>query len=72
MSIYALLQNQGFDPEHCQAMGVAFEEILQELELKDRSNPLCTLVAQTLIELGQHGIRDPERLQDLALAAIRF
>jgi hypothetical protein len=72
MPIYALLQSQGFDPEHCRAMGVAFEGALQELGLNDRSDPLCTLVAEKIIELGQNGLRDPKRLHELALAAIRF
>jgi hypothetical protein len=72
MPIYALLQNGAFDPEHCRAMGDAFEGLLQELGLNDRSDPLCTLVAEKIIELGQHGVRDPKRLQELALAAIRL
>ena len=72
MPIYALLKDRGFDPEHCQAMGVAFEGLLQELGLRDRSDPLCTLVAQKIIELGQRGVRDPKRLHELALAAIRL
>ena len=71
MPIYALLKDRGFDPEHCHAMGVAFEGLLQELGLRDRS-PLCTLVAQKVMELGQRGVRDPKRLHELALAAIRL
>src|SRR5690349_21267404 len=49
MPICRLLQSEGFDAEQCQAMGIAFEGILQELQLQDRDDPLCTLIAQTLI-----------------------
>lgn len=71
MPIYALLANQGFDPEHCQAMGLAFEGLLQELGLKDRTDPICNLVARHVIELGRRGVRDPSQLHDMALAAIK-
>jgi hypothetical protein len=54
------------------AMGVAFERLLQELGLKDRSDPLSTLVAEKIIDLGERGVRDPKRLHELALAAIRL
>ena len=50
----------------------AFENVLQELGLTDRSDPLCDLVAHKIIQVGQKGERDPERLRDLVLAMIRL
>jgi hypothetical protein len=69
--IYRLLADQGLDPEHCEAMAVAFEGLLQELGLRHRSDPVCNRVARHVIELGQQGVRDPKRLHELALAAIK-
>ncbi|HEY3656379.1 MAG TPA: hypothetical protein VGL34_15550 [Steroidobacteraceae bacterium] len=71
MPIYALLQGRAFEAEQCQAMGLAFETLLEELGLKDRNDPLCELVAKKIIELGERGERDPQRLFQLALADIR-
>lgn len=71
MPIYPLLQARAFDPDHCRAMGTAFEAVLQELGLKNRSDPLCHLVARTIIEQGERGERDPKRLEEFALATIR-
>ncbi|MGH6771584.1 MAG: hypothetical protein ACRECO_21495 [Xanthobacteraceae bacterium] len=51
--------NEAFDPDHCQAMGVAFERVLQELNLKDREDPTCNLIAKKIIEFGQQGVREP-------------
>lgn len=72
MPIYRLFETNAFEPEHCQAMGLAFERVLQELNLIDRrDDPLCTIVAEKIIELGQQGVRDPQELQDMALKSIR-
>jgi hypothetical protein len=69
--IYPLLKNRGFEPEQVEAMGKAFEATLRALGLTDRSDPLVMIVARKIIELGQQGERDPQRLQERALAEIR-
>jgi hypothetical protein len=66
-----MLQGQAFDPDHCQAMGLAFEELLQELGLKDRNDPLCAIIATKIIELGQRGVREPTQLHELAMQEIK-
>ena len=50
-------------------MEQAFEETLAQLGLVDRADPLVELVARKIIELGQQGERDPERIRDLAVMA---
>ena len=40
----------------------AFEEPLQELQLKDRSHPATMLVAKRIVELAKQAERDPIRL----------
>ena len=72
MAIYKLLQGSAFQPEHCEAMGIVYEKLLKELGLKDRNDPMCEMIAQKVIDLGQGGESDPDRLHDLALAAIRL
>jgi hypothetical protein len=67
MPIYPLLQNSVFDPEHCLALGAAFETYLKQLGLVDRSDPLALMVAKKIIELGQRGVRDTDRLCELAV-----
>lgn len=68
-AIYRLLQNSGFQPEHAEAMGQAFEHTLATLGLKDRADPLVELIAKKIIEIGQQGERDPQRMRDLAIKA---
>ena len=70
MPIYRLFEGQAFQPEHCQAMAVAFEAILKEFGLKDRTDPLCDLIARTIIEFGQQGVRDSGEL--IALTRQKF
>jgi hypothetical protein len=69
--IYRLLERQAFEPEHCQAMTAAYEAVLQELGLNDRNDPLCEIIARTIIACGQQGIRDPNELHRCALDSIR-
>lgn len=71
MPIYRLFQGQAFDPDHCQAMGIAFETVLQDLGLKDRTDPLCDLIAREIIKFGQQGINEPKRLFELTMQALK-
>jgi len=70
--IYDLLNGQGFDPELCDGMGVAYERILKELGLKSRVDPMCELVAARVIEVARRGVREPEKLYELAMALVRL
>ena len=45
MPIYRLLEAQAFEPEDCQAMALAYEKLLQEFDLSDRTDPFCEMVA---------------------------
>ena len=42
---------------------------LVALSLENRDDPVAKLVAMKIIELGQRGERDPERLRDYAVRA---
>jgi hypothetical protein len=69
--IYRLFAGQAFEPEHCRAMALAYEALLEELGLTDRTDPLCDMVALKVVEFGQRGVREPSRLHELTLEAIR-
>jgi hypothetical protein len=66
MPIHRLPKYNAFEPEHCRAMGIAFEGVLTELGLVDRDDPLSELVAVKIIELAQQGVHDPNQLRHLA------
>ena len=70
MPISRLLKDAAFEAEHCRAMALAFEEVLTDLGLVDRADPLCELVAIKIVGLARQGVDDPQRLRELALAAI--
>jgi hypothetical protein len=65
--IYRLLEQSGFEPEHTEAIGQAFEEALAALNLSDRNDRRAILLARMIMDLGQMGIRDRDRLRDLVV-----
>jgi hypothetical protein len=70
MPITPYLRGQAFDPEALQVMGAAFENVCKTLGLRERSDPITMLVAQTVIEMTQRGIRGTDRLTDVVLKEI--
>jgi hypothetical protein len=71
MPIQRLVQTGVFPPEVVTMMGDVFEDVLKTLGLVDRKDPVTELIANRVIELVQSGERDPVRLKQLALEAIR-
>jgi hypothetical protein len=70
MPITPYLRGQAFDPETIQVMGVAFENTCQALGLRETTDPITTLVARTVIEMAQRGIKGADRLTDAVLKEI--
>jgi hypothetical protein len=52
-------------------MGNVFEDVLKELGLVNRQDPVTELIAEKVIDLANAGERDPERLKQLVLEAIK-
>jgi len=71
MPIRGALQTRAFGPEDIRIITVAFEDALRELKLVDRSDPLTEIVAKKMIEIADEGERDPIRLKDRTLQALR-
>jgi hypothetical protein len=60
----------GFDTAALRAMNTAFDDALRELSL-DRADPKAEILAM-IIECAGRGVRDPARLQELAMARYRM
>ncbi len=70
MAILRLLQNSPLGPEEISRLVAGYEQTLQALGLKDRSDPITQLVAKTIIEVSQTGVRDPGQLSRLTMQAL--
>ena len=72
MPIRAYLEGHRFDAETTRLMGIAFEMALVALQHTEGIvNPTRDAVAKKIIELAKAGERDPNRLCDAALQALR-
>jgi hypothetical protein len=70
MTIHRLLQNSPLEPDDIDRLVTAYEQTLRTLGISDRSDPITLMVAKTVIEIGQTGIRDPAQISQLAIKAI--
>jgi hypothetical protein len=71
MVIYRIFKERVFEPEAVICMARAYESALVALRLTDRQDPLTEIVAQKIVEIAETGERNPDRLRDRALEAIR-
>jgi hypothetical protein len=71
MPIHPLLTGGSFSPEDIASLTTAFEDTLTALGLVDRNDPTVLIVAKRIIELAQHGERDPTRLRNCVLKLFR-
>jgi hypothetical protein len=72
VTIYRMLNGMAFDERSVKGMTAAYEAILVELGLTDRTDPLTELVASKIITHCQTTKEcDPERLCEVVLRDIR-
>lgn len=71
IAIYRLLQNASFEPAHLAVIAAAYEDVRRDLDLADRDDPLCLIVAKAILDCAEKGERDAIRLRDCAHEAIR-
>jgi hypothetical protein len=62
MPIDSYLDGRFFDPEANHAMSVAFENVCKQLGLSGQNDPLTRIVARTVIEKAESGVRDADEL----------
>jgi hypothetical protein len=81
MAVYRLFKNEPFGPEAISTMTHTYTEVCRTLGLTDgalagaddeaKKTVARTAVAKTVIEYAQRGARDPVRLRDCVLQALR-
>ena len=71
MAIYRLLQRTAFEPEHAKRIVEAYELALQQLELKDRDDPLTETIVRYIVEATQTGEKNPDTICGMALSRLR-
>jgi hypothetical protein len=68
MPISRFLSDRKLNPEQIEFLNAAFNLALQALQLVDRSDPICEIVARKVIEIGVDGVGDP---QEVANAVVK-
>jgi len=71
MTVYRLFKNKAFEPETITVMTRAYTEVCHALGLSDGDLPQTDAVAKKVIEFAQRGERDPVRLREHVLQAMR-
>ncbi|MDH2380681.1 hypothetical protein [Bradyrhizobium sp. CER78] len=70
MPISRLLKAGEHTSEEVELLSKAFDLALRAMDLVDRNDPLCELVARKVIEAGATGISDPKEIAGIAVARI--
>jgi hypothetical protein len=71
MTVYRLFKNEPFEPEAISTMTRTYTEVCRMLGVSDRDQSETDAVAKNVIEFAQRGARDPVRLRDCVLQALR-
>ena len=50
----------------------AYELTLRALDLVDRNDPLTTMIAKKVLEIGETGLKDPAEISKRAVKLIKF
>lgn len=67
LPIRRFLAGQAFQPELIQQMSTAFVRACEALRLELVDDPATRLVARTIIELTERGLKDAETLLEMTL-----
>ena len=71
MPIDRLLALSELSPERQEVLKRAFDRTLRELNLVDRNDPICEIVARKIIEVGAKGISSPAVITEIACRELR-
>ena len=72
MTIRPFLSGQPFDPETIAKMSDALQGVCDTLSLKVVDNSSTRLVARTIIELTQRGVRDAAALRAMTMKEFKY
>ena len=72
MAIYKLITSGSYGPDEIKAMTAAYESALVEIGVAARDDPLTEMLAKSILTVTATGERDPEKLKERALHALRI
>ena len=58
-------------PEQVEELVAAYEQILRDLDIVERSSPIAQAIARELTELVYQGVRNRTQLTDLVMEELR-
>ena len=67
MPISRLLANIQLTTEQRHVLELAFNSALRKLELVDRDDPICAIVAKRMVDLHNRGVTDAVTLSELTV-----
>ena len=67
MPINRLLEDRHLTPERQEALRAAFIRILGMLNLVDRNDPICEIIARKIVEVGERDDHNPKAICEIAL-----
>ena len=70
MPINRLLKDGQHTSDEIELLNKAFTRALNLLGVADRNDPLCDMVARTIIEVGATGVSEPRKIAEMAVALI--
>lgn len=71
MPITPLLVKGEFTPEQRHILELAFRHTLRKLDLVDRNDPVCEIVARKVIEIGSSGASNAVAIAEIAFRQLR-
>lgn len=71
MPMTPYLKEAVFDPQAIGAMNAAFLAICKSLQLDRTDGTRTEFVARKVVDIGRTGERDPQRIHDLVLLALK-
>jgi len=66
MPIGPLLNNSKFSPEQRHVIELAFNNTLRNLNLVDRKDPICQIVAEKIIKIAEGGVTNAIAISQMA------
>ena len=72
MPINQLLKDSKINHDGFELLTAAFQLALRELQLLDRNDPVCDIVARKVIETAKYGARDPQEIAGRAVKQLAF
>ena len=61
-----LLEDNRFTPERRHVIELAFNNTLRKLDLVDRNDPICELVARKIIAISDSGVTNASAIAEIA------